>query len=103
LQRAYRRDAKRFFDFVGLPLHQVGLAELQAFANTLDGMALATQARTLAAVNSLLRFGHATGYLVVDVNRPLHLPKAKHTVAENIVGDADALLLIRRAAGRRNS
>src|SRR4051812_30740870 len=64
----YRLEAKRFRAFVGKTLAQVTLAELQAFADSLEsrGLQPPTRRRALAAVKSLYTFGHRLGALPYD-------------------------------------
>src|SRR5688572_17707055 len=64
----YRLEAERFRTFVGMPLAQVSLAQLQAFADSLDaaGLQPPTRRRALAAVKSLYTFGHQLGALPFD-------------------------------------
>lgn len=87
-QRAYRADVGRFRAWAGKPLHAVALADLQTFANTLDG-ADASRYRTLSAVKSLLAFGHRLGYLPFDVGRALRLPAVRNRLNERILSEAD--------------
>src|SRR2546428_6940150 len=65
-QRAYGSDASRFHSFVGKSLRAVTLADLQDFADSLKGLAPASQCRVLSSVKSLLAFGHRVGYLAFD-------------------------------------
>lgn len=95
-QRAYRSDVDRFLRFVGKPIHQVTLGDLQDYAAQLDvaGLAAATRSRRLAAVKSLLAFGCRLGLLPVDVGQPLKLPKRKDTLAERILTEDEVKRLI---------
>src|SRR5437870_7553427 len=103
-QAAYRSDAERFLAFVAVPLHQVALSDLQRFADELEasGLAPASRARKLAAVKSLLAFGHRLGYLPFDVGRPLKMPRRKDTLAERILSEADVHVLLRLERDPRN-
>ncbi len=60
-QRAYRADVDRFLAFVTAPLATVTLGDVQAFSDSLAGLAPSSRTRTLAAVKSLLAFGQRTG------------------------------------------
>ena len=62
---AYRSDISKFVDFTeGKPLRAVTLADVQDFADFISELlALASRARTLAALKSLFAFGHQVGYL----------------------------------------
>jgi integrase/recombinase XerD len=86
-RRAYARDVQRFRDFVGVPLAQVRLGDLQAFADELETQAPASRARTLSAVKSLLAFGHRLGYLPYDVGAALKLPTLRNRLAERILDE----------------
>jgi hypothetical protein len=48
IHRAYERDSGRFLAFVGKPVRQIKLADVQAYADSLDGLAPATRARAIA-------------------------------------------------------
>ncbi len=60
-QRAYCSDADRFFAFVGRPLATVTLGDVQAFADSLEGLAPSSRARTLAAVSRCSASASAPG------------------------------------------
>ena len=55
------------------PLPTVTLGDLQAFADSLAGLAPASRGRILGSVKALLAFGHRLGYLPVNVGRALRL------------------------------
>jgi len=103
-QRAYRADAGRFFEFIAKPLQHVALQDLQAFADALEDASYSpnTRARALAAVKSLITFGHKLGYLTFDVGRPVKLPPRKNTLGERILEEADLQLLLRAEKDPRN-
>lgn len=101
-QRAYRTDIHRFQRRAGKPLHQVTLADLQQFADSLGEMAAASRYRTLSAVKSLLAFGHRVGYLSFDVGRPLRLPGIRNRLAERILPEADLHRILSLEPNSRN-
>jgi hypothetical protein len=84
-RRAYRREAARFLAHAGKPLRGVTLGDVQAFATALAAEAAAltpaSQARALAAVKSLLAFGHRLGYLPFDVGGAVRLPRLRSALA----------------------
>ena len=88
-QRAYRSDIERFRSGAGKPLGTVTVADLQHFADSLDGLAPASRYRTLSAVKSLFAFGHRLGYLPFDVGRVLRLPAVRSRLAERILPESD--------------
>jgi integrase/recombinase XerD len=105
-QRAYRREAARFLAHAGKPLHGVTLGDVQAFATALAAEAAAltpaSQARALAAVKSLLAFGHRLGYLPFDVGGAVRLPKLRSALAERILSEADVHRLLALEPAPRN-
>jgi integrase/recombinase XerD len=101
-QTAYLADASEFSGFTGKPLHQVVLGDIQAFGDSLDGMATASQHRKLAAVKSLLSFAHRIGYLPFDVGKPIRLPAVRETLAERILSEAEVQRMLALEAQPRN-
>ena len=83
-QRAYAADLAGFRRHFGKLLRQVTLGDLQGYADTLAGLATASQARKLSAMKSLLSFGHRCGYLMVNVGAAVRPPKVKSTLANGI-------------------
>jgi integrase/recombinase XerD len=85
-RRAYAGDIERFRQFIPeRPLPAVRLADLQAFADTLQELAPATRTRILAAVKSLLAFSHRIGYVPYNVGAAMTLKRPKRTLAERIM------------------
>lgn len=101
-QLAYRSDIGRFLTFTRKPLRAVTLSDLQAFADSLEELASASKARTLAAVKSLTSFGHRIGYLPFDVGAAIKLPPVKNTLAERILTEADVHSMIALEPNPRN-
>lgn len=103
-QEAYGFDAKRLFDFVGKPLVQITLADLQAFADSLEqeGLAPASQHRILAAIKSMFSFACRLGYLQFDVGRALRLPTLRNRLAERILDEGQVQRMIALEAHPRN-
>lgn len=101
-QRAYAADIARFRGGPGKPLPSVTLADLQAFADSLAGLAPASRYRILSAVKSLLAFGHRIGYLPFDVGRVLRLPAIRSRLAQRILPEADVHRLLSLEPNERN-
>src|ERR1700682_3958489 len=93
-QRAYRADVDRFLAFVAVPLNAVALGDVQAFSDSLAGLAPSSGTRTLAAVKSLLAFGQRTGYLALNVGAAVKLPARKDTLAERILNEPDVIRML---------
>src|SRR5947207_1109788 len=101
-QRAYSANAQRFFAFTRKPLAHVSLGDLQAFGDTLTGLAQSSKAQTLAAIKSLLAFAHKVGYIPFNVGAALQLPKAKNTLAERILQESEVHSMIALEPSQRN-
>jgi integrase/recombinase XerD len=101
-KRAYEADVRRFSSFVGRPLEQVTLGDLQGFADSLGDLAPASRARILSAIKSLLSFGHQLGYLPFDVGRPIKLPGQKNRLAERILLETDVQRMLALESQTRN-
>jgi site-specific recombinase XerD len=99
--RAYRGDVDRFRRATAKPLASITLADLQRFADSLDG-APASRYRTLSAVKSLLAFGHRLGFLAFDVGRVLRLPAVRNRLAERILSEADLHRILSLEPNPRN-
>lgn len=100
-RRNYERQAARFLAFTGKPLPVTTILDVQAYLASLAGSS-ATRANTAAAVKSLLTFGQEVGYLRFNVGKAVKAPPVKNTLAERIMGEADALLMIRQEPSARN-
>ena len=103
-QRAYRSDAKRFLAFVDKTLHQITLGDIQAFTDMLDakGLAVASTNRSLAAVKSLIAFGHRIGYLPFDIGRPVRMAPVRDSLNERILSEAEVQRIIALETNPRN-
>ena len=101
-RRAYAADIARFRGRIRAPLALVRLADLQAFAHTLEGLAPASRYRTLSALKSLLAFGHRLGWLPFDVGRVLSLPAVRNRLSERILTEPDVYRLLSLEPVERN-
>ncbi len=101
-QRAYRADIARFQAHVAAPFRALTLGALQDFADSLAGLKPSSRVRTLAAVKSLLAFGHRLGYLPFDVGRALKLPPRREGLAARILEEADVQRMLALEAHPRN-
>ena len=103
-ERAYRADWNLFRRLVGKPLHAVILADLQRFADQLEARRLkpVSRHRKLAAIKSLVAFGHRLGYLPFDTARPLRLPALRETLANRILSENEVQQLLAAERHPRN-
>ena len=101
-RRAYRADIDRFRKFCSKPWPAVALADLQAFADSLEGLEAASRYRCLSSLKSLLAFGHRLGYLPFDVGRVLRLPAVKNALAERILSETDLHRILTLEPDARN-
>jgi site-specific recombinase XerD len=78
------------------------LGDLQAYADGLGGLAPASRQRALAAVKSLLTFGHRVGYLPVNVGAAVKLPPVRDALAERLLARERVTRLIALEPDARN-
>jgi len=100
--RAYAADAGLFFVRAGKTLRAVTAADVQAFTDTLDGLAPASRARKVSAVKSLLSFAQRVGYTAFNAGAPVRLPPVRNTLAGRIMDEASVLRLVHMETGLRN-
>ena len=102
---SYGREAQKFLAFVGLPLWLVTAMDVQAFADHLKASDLApsSRGRALAAVKSLLSYGHRMGYLEFNVGANEKLPPVAETLAQRIVDAATVRRVIESEPSARNA
>lgn len=95
-RRAYHRDIQTFRCFTKKGLKKVKFNDLQGFATAIaDKYSDASQKRMLAAVKSLLTFGHKLGYLPYNVGLVLkNTPEPKNTLAERILEQDEVIRMI---------
>lgn len=94
-QRAYKADVQRLLDFVdSKPLVGITLTDLQSFADSLSHLSINSAKRKINAVKSLLTFGQKLGYLQFNVGAAINAPKAKNTLAERILTEAEVHSMI---------
>jgi len=101
-QKAYRHYAKSFVAFVNKPLHLATLADIQGWQITLRHLAPNSQRTAIAAVKSLLTFGHKLGLLPVNVGLAVRSPKAKDTLNERILTEEEVQTMIALETNTRN-
>lgn len=98
----YAGDIRAFLAFTGSPLHSVTVRVIQAYAQTLEHLAPATQGRKLSAVKSLIALAHRLGYLPFDVGAPIQLPVIKDRLAERILSEWQVQRLLELERHPRN-
>jgi site-specific recombinase XerD len=86
---AYRRDVQGFLAHCAKPLAEVTLDDLQAWHTSMATSALATQARRLAALKSLLTFAHRVGHTAADVGQMLQTKKPPAGASDRILSEAE--------------
>ncbi len=101
-QRTYRVDVRQALDFIGRSLRSIKLEHLVAWANELDEReyARSSQATKLSALRSLFSFAHKVGYLRFNVGLALRVPKAKETLGEKILSEAEVQRILAFSKGR---
>src|SRR6266705_403323 len=90
-REAYRADIADLFAFtIGKHLQELTLLDLIDFEAhlTQEGKRIASIARKLSAVKSLLTFCYKAGYTQVNVGAALTLPSVKTRLAERIMSES---------------
>ncbi|WP_267428243.1 tyrosine-type recombinase/integrase [Methylobacterium sp. GC_Met_2] len=100
-RRNYEREARRFLEHVGKQLGAVRMGDLQDYIAARPGSS-ATVALTAAALKSLFAFAQEVGFLRFNIGAAVKVPPIKNTLAERIMAEADALLMIRQEPVLRN-
>jgi integrase/recombinase XerD len=95
-QVSYNSTVTKFIEFIGKPLSEVKLEDLQLWERRLKAQFKPTTvANKVLVIKSLFSFGVKTGYLTFNVGSFLKTPKAKETIAERILDLADVKGLIK--------
>ncbi len=98
-QKAYQKDAQRFLACVGeRPLNDISLDDLKDYQRALaeKGLRLASIARRLSAIKSLLTFGSTLfpAFFPVNVGAAFKIKSGKDTLAERILPEEAVLALL---------
>jgi integrase/recombinase XerD len=93
-QRAYRADIARLRATLDKPFAQLSLADLHAFADTLDTLAPSSRSRTIASLKSLFSFALRIGYLRLNVAAALKTPKHKNTIGERFMTEEEIIRIL---------
>lgn len=102
-QRAYTADVQRLIEHTGgKPLASVTLADLQSFVDSLSELSANSRKRAINSVKSLLTFAQKIGYLHFNVGAALRAPKAKSTLAERILTEAEVHRMIALTTKQRD-
>lgn len=85
--QAYRLDIKQFLAFVGKPLGEVRLEDLQAFVTDLEqrGLKETTRSRKINAVKSLFQFATEQQHLAINPAASIHPPRHSSKLAGKIL------------------
>lgn len=104
-QEAYNRDVQHFLAFLGKPIAQTKLEDLQKYALHLQAQNLAERSirRKLNAIKSLYSFAAKLQYIPFNVAAALRLPKTEYTIAPRILPQREILKLINAAQSPRDT
>ena len=95
-QISYNSTVTKFVEFIGKPLAEVKLEDLQLWSRRLKAQFKPTTvANKVLVIKSLFSFGVKTGYLTLNVGSFLKTPKAKDDLAERILDVEDVQGLIK--------
>lgn len=101
-QEVYRPVIADFRHWVGRPVSQVTLKNLQDWEDTMCALKPRTVGRKLATVKSLLTFGHRTGMLPADVGKAHRAVKIPNDLADKILQPLDIQMMIVKEPNPRN-
>lgn len=104
-QRTYRLAVDQFLQFVDhKPLQAVNLDDMVRFTEHLEVTYSSkhSQRLKLDAVRSLFTFAQKVGYLQFNVGAAVEAPKPENTLAERIVSEEQALMIINAPKGQRD-
>mgnify|MGYP003366181752 FL=1 len=99
-RKAYEPDAYAFLAFVGKPLRDVTLSDLQGWSDSLNG-ADASRRRKLSAVKSLLAYGFKLDILPRDAGKAFRVGRARDILHERILTAEDVGRMIDSEADPR--
>ena len=95
-QISYNSTVTKFVEFVGKPLAEVKLEDLQLWERRLKAQFKPTTvANKVLVIKSLFSFGVKTGYLTLNVGSFIKAPKVKDDLAERILDVEDVKGLIK--------
>lgn len=91
---AYTRDVKRFLLSIQFDIKSVTLGDLQNYQDSLKGASDKSIMRRMAAIRSLLSFGHKLGYIHFNPGGALRTPRAKNDLAERILSKGHTIFMV---------
>jgi len=98
----YRHHVYSFLRHAAKPLDLITLMDIQAWQLSLSGMSPKSQQTALAAVKSLLSFGHELGVCSLNVGKLARSPKVKDCLSEKILSQAEIQLMFQLETSPRN-
>lgn len=95
-QVSYRSTVEKFIEFIGKPLNEVKLEDLQLWERGLKArFKPTTVANKILVIKSLFSFAVKTGYLTLNIGSFIKPPKVKDDLADRILDVKDVQGLIR--------
>lgn len=95
-QISYHSTVEKFVEFIGKPLSQVMIEDLQLWERGLKARyKIPTVVNKVLIIKSLFSFAAMTGYLSINVGSFLKIPKAKERLTERILEEKDVKGLIK--------
>lgn len=103
-KRAYRSDAQLFFTFINKQMRDVGIADVQAFADHLQtfDVVAGTRHRILSSVKSLFSYAARMHYLPFNPAETLRMPSCKDTLSERILDEDEVRRMVASETNSRN-
>ncbi|MBE9233766.1 tyrosine-type recombinase/integrase [Cuspidothrix issatschenkoi LEGE 03284] len=100
-QQSYKRISNEFLTFIGKPLVNAGLDDVQNFLDSLE-LSPNTVKTYASIIKSLISFCHELGIMKYNVAKPVKTPKPKDCLTERIMSEQEITLLIHGENNTRN-
>src|SRR2546429_423885 len=91
-----------FYEEVNKSLKDVTIDDFHDFIESLGHYEPATRSKKMAAIKSMMSFGHNTGYLPVNVGAGVRLPKLEDKLAERIMAEQQVAKMFALEENPRN-
>lgn len=93
-RRVYEIELRKFFAHVDKELRDIRYSDLLEYAESLDHLAPASQARAITTIRSLFKFAKETGYLMFNPAEMLKPPRVNNQSEDRYLTPRETYLLL---------
>ncbi len=93
-EKAYFRYLNNFINFVGKPVNEITLKDLQTYAQSLIDKAPRTQNLMISCVKSFFSFAHRIGYAAFNVGAALEVARVDENLNEKILTEEEIFRIL---------